>query len=517
MNWRLTVPELTFIVGDCSPVVLMHDREFEDAALQLAAACGVRHLHARDSEYERLIASADGKVMPEPLTFDDTAALLYTSGTTGHPKGAVITHGMRFWQTINLTGPERLTADSVTLVTLPQFHVGGLDVYANPVFHFGGKVLVMRGFGQPDTLHLFTDPAVGLTHYIGAPAHYLFMAQLPEFATAVFSPNLLACIAAAPVPLPQLRQWEDRGLPLLQGYGMTETCGVVTMLEPEHRVRKAGSAGKPCLHVAVRLVRVDGTPAGTGEMGELWVKGPSVTPGYWENDAANRTAFADGWLRTGDAAMIDDEGFYYIVDRWKDMYISGGENVYPAEVEEVLLNLTASRRWRSSACRTNAGARSAAPSSPSHLGYRLTEADIMRHCDGKSGTATWQLRGPMHGSSMRCRAMRRARCTSRHCGGCTGEERRTSRPSPSPRWQVATSWTVEAGASVSHKGCAIQILYLELELEDGLDLQRAVRVENHVQTVDKLAQSKGSMILAANPECRGRRQTCDCRVQFSSK
>jgi fatty-acyl-CoA synthase len=383
MNWRLTVPELTFIVGDCSPTVLMHDPEFEDAAFKLAAACGVPHLHARDSEYERLIAAADGKASPESLTFDDTAALLYTSGTTGHPKGAIITHGMRFWQTINLTGPERLTADSVTLVTLPQFHVGGLDVYANPLFHFGGKVLVMRGFDPADTLRLFTDPAAGLTHYIGAPAHYLFMAQLPEFETAVFSPNLLACIAAAPVPLPQLRQWEDRGLPLLQGYGMTETCGVVTMLEPEHRVRKAGSAGKPCLHVAVRLVRVDGSPAAVGEMGELWVKGPSVTPGYWKNDAANKTAFSDGWLRTGDAALVDDEGFYYIVDRWKDMYISGGENVYPAEVEEVLFKLEGvaevaiigvpDERW-------GEVGRAIISTRP---GYRLTEADIMRHCDGK--------------------------------------------------------------------------------------------------------------------------------------
>jgi fatty-acyl-CoA synthase len=383
MNWRLTVPELTFIVTDCSPVVLMHDAEFEDAALQLAAACGVPHLHPRESAYEHLIAAAENDVTPEPLTHDDTATILYTSGTTGHPKGAIITHGMRFWQTINLTGPERLTADSVCLVTLPLFHVGGLDVYANPLFHFGGKVLVMRGFDPADTLRLFTDPAAGLTHYIGAPAHYLFMAQLPQFETAEFSPNLLACIAAAPVPLPQLRQWEERGLPLLQGYGMTETCGVVTMMEPEDRIRKAGSAGKACLHVAMRLVRVDGTEAAPGEMGEVWIKGPSLTPGYWKNDAANQSAFADGWLRTGDAALIDDEGFYYIVDRWKDMYISGGENVYPAEVEEVLFKLEGiaevaiigilDERW-------GEVGRAIISIRP---GYSLTEADIMRHCDGR--------------------------------------------------------------------------------------------------------------------------------------
>jgi fatty-acyl-CoA synthase len=385
MNWRLTVPELTFIVGDCSPVVLIHDPEFQDAALQLAAACGVRHLCERDPDnnaYERLIERAANDLVPEPLTHDDTATILYTSGTTGHPKGAIITHGMRFWQTVNLTGPERLTADSVCLVTLPQFHVGGLDVYANPCFHFGGKVLVMRGYDPAATLRLLSDPEAGITHYIGAPAHYLFMAQLPEFETAEFDPKLLACIAAAPVPLPQLRQWEARGLPLLQGYGMTETCGVVTMMDPDDRVRKAGSAGKPCLHVAVRLVRVDGTEAPAGEMGELWVKGPSVTPGYWKNDPANQSAFTDGWLRVGDAALTDEEGFYYIVDRWKDMYISGGENVYPAEVEEVLFRLkgiaevaiigVADERWGEIG-------RAIVSVKP---GHSLTEADIMRHCDG---------------------------------------------------------------------------------------------------------------------------------------
>ena len=384
MNWRLTVPELTYIVGDCSPVVLIHDADFADAAVELAATCGVPHLCGRDPDdnvYERLIATADGLATPEPLTHDDIATILYTSGTTGHPKGAIITHGMRLWQAVNLTGPERLTADSVCLVTLPQFHVGGLDVYANPCFHYGGKVLVMRGYDPAATLRLLSDAETGITHYIGAPAHYLFMAQLPEFETAVFDPRLLACIAAAPVPLPQLRQWEARGLPLLQGYGMTETCGVVTMLDPDDRVRKAGSAGKPCLHVAVRLVRVDGTDAPSGEMGELWVKGPSVTPGYWKNDAANRSAFTDGWLRTGDAALRDDEGFYYIVDRWKDMYISGGENVYPAEVEEVLFKLEGiaevaiigvpDDRW-------GEVGRAIIAIKPGHV---VTEADIMRHCD----------------------------------------------------------------------------------------------------------------------------------------
>jgi fatty-acyl-CoA synthase len=217
--------------------------------------------------------------------------------------------------------------------------------------------------------------------FIGAPAHFLFMSQLPDFETVTFPDHLLACIAASPVPEPQLRQWESRGLPLQQAYGMTETCGVVMALDPADRVRKAGSAGKACLHAAFRIVRVDGTEAAVGEMGELWVKGPSVTPGYWKNDEANRTAFSDGWLHTGDAALIDDEGYYYIVDRWKDMYITGGENVYPAEVEEVLFKLDGiaeaaiigvpDPRW-------GEVGRAIISLKPGRV---VTEAEIMRHCD----------------------------------------------------------------------------------------------------------------------------------------
>jgi fatty-acyl-CoA synthase len=384
MNWRLTLPELRFIVGDCQPLLLFYDPDFGDTALQLSAACGVRHLCGRepsDSAYERLMAESSGDVTSAPVTHDDIATILYTSGTTGHPKGAIITHGMRFWQLINLTGPCRVTTDSTCLVTLPQFHVGGLDVFANPVFHYGGKSVVMRAYDPAMTLRLFCDRQANITHFIGAPAHYQFMAQLPQFAEARFNPNLLAYVAAAPVPLPLLHQWRDRGLELIQGYGMTETCGVITMMEPADALPKAGSAGKPCLHLAMRLVGADGTDAPAGEIGEIWVKGPSNTPGYWQRPDATEATFTDGWLRTGDAALMDKDGFYYIVDRWKDMYISGGENVYPAEVEDVLYQLPAiaevaiigvmDERW-------GEVGRAIIALKPHAV---LTEAEIYQHCE----------------------------------------------------------------------------------------------------------------------------------------
>ena len=143
------------------------------------------------------------------------------------------------------------------------------------------------------------------------------------------------------MPVPLLKVWEQRGVALQQGYGMTETSPAVLTLDREDAARKAGSSGKPVLHTEVRIVLPDGSDAAIGEIGELWVKGPNITPGYWNRPDANRSSFTDGWLHTGDAARIDEEGFYYIVDRWKDMYISGGENVYPAEVENVLHQLAA--------------------------------------------------------------------------------------------------------------------------------------------------------------------------------
>ena len=162
---------------------------------------------------------------------------------------------------------------------------------------------------------------------------------------------------------------------------MTETCGVITIMEPGDALPKAGSAGKPCLHVAMRLARADGTDAAADEIGEIWVNGPSTTPGYWKRPEATAGAFTDGWLRTGDAALMDKDGFYYIVDRWKDMYISGGENVYPAEVEDVLYQLPAiaevaiigvgDERW-------GEVGRAIIALKPDHV---LTEAEIYQHCE----------------------------------------------------------------------------------------------------------------------------------------
>ncbi len=346
LNWRLAVPELQYIMGDAGPKVLIHDAGFRDQALALKAACGIPHLIEIDtadpaSAYERALAGAKGEPAVLPLTHDDMITIMYTSGTTGHPKGAVITHGMNFWNCVNLGVPALIGPNTVQLVILPLFHTGGLNCYANPVLHAGGSILIMRAFDPAEALRHIGDRSLGITHFFGVPAPYQFMMQHPTFAETDLSRLQIAGVGGAPCALAILEGWAARGVPLVQGYGMTETSPSATMLDAADAARKVGSAGKALLHTEVRIVDEAGKDVARGEIGELWTRGPNITPGYWNKPEATKNSFVDGWLKTGDAARADEEGFIYIVDRWKDMYISGGENVYPAEVENVIFQLPA--------------------------------------------------------------------------------------------------------------------------------------------------------------------------------
>ena len=346
------------------------------------------------------------------VTLDDISTIMYTSGTTGLPKGAIITHGMTFWNCVNLGGPAYVSPSTVLLTVLPLFHTGGLNCYTNPVLHAGGTVLIMRAFDPGLALQLISDPSYGITQFFGVPAIYQFMAQHPSFATSDFSRLVIGGVGGAPMPVPLLKVWEERGVALQQGYGMTETSPAVLALDREDAARKAGSSGKPVLHTEVRIVRPDGTDADVGELGELWVRGPNVTPGYWNRPEANASSFTDGWLHTGDATRVDEEGFYYIVDRWKDMYISGGENVYPAEVESVLHQLTAIAEAAIIGVPNEQWGEVGMAIVAVKPGHTLTPAEIHAHC--AANLARFKCPRLIEFVDA-CRATRRARFTSRHC------------------------------------------------------------------------------------------------------
>jgi fatty-acyl-CoA synthase len=313
LNWRLAAPELRFQLEDAEPSVFLVEPEYEE----LAAATG--------HDFEALAPpDGDGAPVSADVDGDDALLLIYTSGTTGRPKGAILTHANCFWTNLSLDLVSALTGDDVVLQVLPQFHCGGWNVQPLLAWWKGAKVVLEREFEPARVLSLLAEKRV--TSLMGVPAIYLFLSHEPAFADADLSSLRLAVVGGAPMPEELIRVWQARGIEIVQGYGLTEAAPNVLCLPPEDAIRKMGSAGKPYPYVEVRL----------GEESELQVRGPNVFPGYWRNPQATAEVLRDCWLHTGDIAEVDGDGCYRIRGRLKDMYISGGENVYPAEVEGVL-------------------------------------------------------------------------------------------------------------------------------------------------------------------------------------
>ena len=260
----------------------------------------------------------------EPVKDDDPVLMLYTSGTSGRPKGVALTHANCFWTNLSLTRTVPLTERDVVLQILPQFHVGGWNVQPLLACWVGATVVVERGFDAGRVLRLIAERRV--TTMMGVPANYLFLAEHPNFGTTDLSSLGTIIVGGAPMPEPLLRTWHERGVTLVQGYGLSEAAPNVLCVPGDRAADKLGCAGIPYPHVEVRLA----------DNGELLVRGPNVFSGYWRDPAATERALRDGWLHTGDLATVDAEGYYRIVDRVDDMFVSGGENVFPSEVENVL-------------------------------------------------------------------------------------------------------------------------------------------------------------------------------------
>jgi fatty-acyl-CoA synthase len=333
LNWRQPVPELLPIVKDCQPKLILADADHDGVAGELARALGTPLL-AR-SDYEAEIAAAPPEPSETAWPAERVWYLLYTSGTTGLPKAVIQTFGMAFANYVNVGQAIDLVSGDTTVNFLPLFHTAGINLYALPMLIAGGTSHILKRF---EVAHVIDALIAGqCTKFFGVPAIYQALALHPEFDRLDFSAVRHWACGGAPLPLELIRRFAARGIQVCNGMGMTETGPTVFLMDTAHAEAKIGSVGKPQILSEVRVVDADGRDCSADEAGELLIRGPNVTPGYWNNEPATRAAFLPGgWLKTGDVAKRDRDGYFFIVDRIKDMFISGGENVYPAEVERAI-------------------------------------------------------------------------------------------------------------------------------------------------------------------------------------
>jgi fatty-acyl-CoA synthase len=334
-NWRLAPPEIAALLADAAPSMLFRDPEF--AATEFSDPTFAL------TDLTALTASAltDSPPPEARRDFEAPVTLLYTSGTSGTPKGVTVSESNAFFGATNFSLGNHIDIHSVFLCDMPMFHTAGLFAACRVPLLAGGSVLISKGFDPPVTLRRICDPALKITHYFCAPQMAQVLWNQPDFDPSMLRGLKALMTGGAPNPTAQIERFVDAGIAMSDGFGMSETGSNFGMpLTDLDIVRaKAGSCGRPYLTIEARIVDHTGHDVPVGTAGELWLRGPSVTSGYWNRPDLAAAAFEDGWFKTGDVAKCDSDGFYFLVDRMKDMYISGGENVYPAEVEAVIAEL----------------------------------------------------------------------------------------------------------------------------------------------------------------------------------
>jgi fatty-acyl-CoA synthase len=346
LNFRLAAPELEFILNDSEPIMLIYSPEFLALADELRGKVPTIKKYIGEMEgvspgdllFEKFVADKS-EAEPDPgveITLDDPHFIMYTSGTTGKPKGAVVLQGNTQWNAINAINMYTLGTGDVSLCCAPLFHIGALHASATPGLYAGQKLIIQRFFNPNESLKLIEKERVNLM--FGIPVMFLFMTLDPDFEKTDFSSVNFFIAGGSPCPRSLIETFMKKGVTFNQGYGMTETATAITALRSEDALRKLGSCGKPVFHTDIRIVDLKGKDLPQGEMGEVIVKGPNVIREYWRRPKETAETIEDGWLHSGDMGYIDEEGYLFLVDRKKDMYISGGENVYPAEVEDVIMS-----------------------------------------------------------------------------------------------------------------------------------------------------------------------------------
>lgn len=343
LNWRLVADELEFILSDSGTSALLYSVEFADtvAELRQRGTTSVQHWiqvggTAPDGvlDYSTFSSKASDSANKVEAGGDDLLFIMYTSGTTGLPKGVMHSHNTVMWMIFTMNATSEIHYRDRYLNSMPLFHVGALAPVLGCVYA-GSTLVIMKAFDPGQSWELIGKEKI--TSTLMVPAMLQFMLAVLDPEQHDFSTLRWIMSGAAPVPVNLIQSYLDLGVEIQQVYGLTETCGPACLITGEDAVKKAGSTGRAFFFTEARVVAADGRDAAPGEPGEVLVSGPHVMVGYWNRPEATEEAVVDGWLHTGDVATVDDEGFITIVDRVKDMLISGGENVYPAEIENVLL------------------------------------------------------------------------------------------------------------------------------------------------------------------------------------
>jgi fatty-acyl-CoA synthase len=334
LNIRLAAAELAYAIDDSGANLLFHAHEFAD----VVAGIGVpRVVVAGGAAYENMLAAAPAGHPDLPVSLDDPALILYTSGTTGRPKGAVLSHANLTWNAVNVLVDYDVTSAEIALMVSPLFHVASLGMGALPTLLKGGTLILQARFDPAAVLSAIAEHRV--TALSGVPTTFQMLAEHPDWSrTDLSSLTKLTCGGSA-VPARVAEAYEQRGLSFSSGYGMTETSPGATSLSPRHSRERATTSGLPHFFTDVRVVDPYGHELPAGEIGEITVSGPNVIAGYWNRSEATAEALRDGWFHSGDLGFRDAAGFLTVSDRVKDMFISGGENVYPAEVEQLMMEL----------------------------------------------------------------------------------------------------------------------------------------------------------------------------------
>lgn len=343
LNWRLTAAELAGLIADAEPRLLLYGPDFIEPVRALRAAESTlpyialdptRRADPADPTFRERDILPDDPWPTVELMADDPWVICYTGGTTGLPKGALLTHGNILFNAVNTVAGWGLRPDDITILNAPLFHTGGLNVFTAPLAHIGGASIVCRQFDAGQVFDLIEQH--GVTIYFGVPTMFLALQQHPRWETADLSRVRWMISGGAPCPPPIFEVFRRRGIAFRTGYGLTE-AGPNTFWLPDGDVeRKPGAVGYPLPHIDLRLIDERGAPCAPGQVGELLIRGPHVCAGYWRRPTETAATIIDGWLHTGDLARQDADGCYTIVGRSKDIIISGGENIYPAEIEAVL-------------------------------------------------------------------------------------------------------------------------------------------------------------------------------------